>query len=343
MRSLAPICIVAVSLIPVAGCESTPRQTRGSAAFVSPAGAVTAEPWTFQGNGGVAYTTPHYRVLTTVDRQIIGERLPRFAEASLARMLDTFPHLSPPRKGLEIFVLESRPEWRRFVTDVFGEAGVGRYDPIERGGFTEGGRSVLWDIGVHDTFAIIAHEGWHQFVQSSFREPLPVWLDEGIATWAEGFRWNPERPDEPLFLPWANVERFDQLRSASIRSGLLPFDALLGSRPQELILASKDATLSYYAQAWALTHFLLSDPQRRRSLDRLLADARAGRIGATLRARYGPRSAQAYALRRTGVDVWRAYFGEDLRGAEAGFADYVETVVRPGAKGRIVRGLSPIP
>ena len=304
--------------------------------------AVSSSPWTFQGNPGMAYTSAHYRVLTTVNRAILTDRISRFAEASLARFGEAFPVLPEPHTGLEVFVLESRPEWERFVIEVFGPDGFDRYSGIERGGFTERGRSVLWDIGVQDTFAILAHEGWHQYEQVSMRDPLPAWLDEGIAVWAEGFRWDTYRPDEPVFLPWANVERFDQLRRASARGGLMPLEQLLTERPQRLIRVSAESTLTYYAQCWALVHYLRSDPTYREALDRLLEDAAAGRVGDRVRARLGDRAARSASQRRTGTEVWRVYFGDDLEAEGVRYAAYLARVVEPGAKNQIVRGESPV-
>ena len=322
-------------------CATDPAP-RGSAGVLREPAAVRVEPWTFQNTRGSAFTTDHYRVLTTVERDILVGRLPGFVEGSLDRFGEAFPALPEPRAGLEVFILRSRPEWERFVGEVFGPDGVERYSGIDRGGFTERGRSVLWDIGVQDTFAILAHEGWHQHAQVSLREPLPAWLDEGLAAWAEGFRWDTYQPDRPVFLPWANVERFDQLRRAAERGGLMPLDQLLTERPQQLIRVSAESTLTYYAQCWALAHFLMSDPARRAALDRLLADAAAGRVYGQVRERFGDRAARSAALRRCGPEVWQVYFGEDMGAADARFGAFLGAVVSPGAKSRIVEGRSPL-
>ena len=303
---------------------------------------VDSSVWTFQGANGMAYTTPHYRLLTTVSRPLLRDRLPRFAEASLARFAETFPEMPVPASGLEVFVLSSRPEWERFVIEIYGSEGLDRYGAIERGGFTQRGRAVLWDIGVQDTLAILAHEGWHQYSQVALREPLPSWLDEGIAVWAEGFRWDAYRPDRPIFLPWANVERFDHLRRAAASDGLMPLDQLLTERPQALIKVSSESTLTYYAQCWALAHYIMSDPDRREALGRLLQDAASGRVMTRLEQRYGSRAARAALLRRSGIEIWHLYFGEDIAAENTRFAEYLAAIVAPGSKNRIVRGESPI-
>jgi len=303
---------------------------------------VESSVWTFQGARGMAYSTRHYRLLTTVGRPLLRDRLPGFAEASLARFVEAFPEMPRPASGLEVFVLSSRPEWERYVVEVYGGEGLDRYRGIERGGFTQRGRAVLWDIGVQDTMAILAHEGWHQYAQVTLREPLPSWLDEGLGVWAEGFRWNVFRPDEPVFLPWANVERFDQLRRAASRGGLMPLDQLLTERPQELMRVSSESTLTYYAQCWALAQYIMGDPARRASLGRLLEDAVAGRVMMRIEQRYGERAARSAVLRRSGLEVWKLYFGEDIDAEREAFAAYLQQVVAPGSKNRIVRGESPV-
>ncbi len=300
------------------------------------------EPWTFQGQAGKAYISDHYRVLTTIDQPFVAARLVVFAERSLARFEAQFPSLPKPPTGMETFVLANRPQWRAFVAKSLGPAGIRRYDAIERGGFTEQGRSVLWDIGVHDTFAILAHEGWHQLNQSVIDEPMPTWLDEGIACWAEGFRWNPVSPQMPEFLPWANVERFDQLRRAQAQNGLLSLEELLSNRPQDLMAVSNFQTLTYYAQSWVLVQFLLADPQRKAALDRLLADYAADRVGARIRSRFGAQQARAFAMRRAGLAVWKLYFGDDLQRQSRQYDAFLARVISPGAKNAIVEGRSPL-
>lgn len=340
-RVLVIALLASGGAVVLGGCTGVPA-SRGSAGVVGEPGPAVVEPWTFQASRGRALTTEHYRVLTTVEREILVGRVPAFAEGSLARFGAAFPGLPPAPAGMEVFILQSRPEWERFVGEVFGPEGLDRYRGIDRGGFTERGRSVLWDIGVQDTFAILAHEGWHQYAQVTLRDPLPSWLDEGIAAWGEGFRWDTYRPERAVFLPWANVERFDQLRRAAERDGLMPLAQLLTERPQQLIRVSAESTLTYYAQCWALVHYLMHDPGRRAALQELLADAAAGRLYERVRARYGDRAARSALLRRCGPEVWQVYFGEDLVAADGRFGAFLGAVVSPGAKNAVVEGRSPL-
>ena len=48
------------------------------------------------------------------------------------------------------------------------------FEGLGRGGFTTNGIAVLYDIDGygwhHDTLALGAHEGWHQYVQTTFKD-----------------------------------------------------------------------------------------------------------------------------------------------------------------------------
>ena len=325
--------------------DSSPGPPPGvvsSAARTDPV--VGVEPWTFSGRVGQAMTTPTYRIFTTQRGTPLADRLPGFMEAALAHYPAALGPLPPPRRRLDVYVLSSRAEWARLTRDLLGEDRAARYLHIERGGFADDARAVLFDIGLHDTLSIAVHEGWHQYTQSAFAEPLPAWLDEGLATLMEGFRWEAQRPDRPVFLPWANVERFDHLRAAWARGQTVPLATLLESRPEDLIRASSDGTLTYYAQVWALAHFLNEgDGARYRdALRRLLLDAADGRLRRAVQAHLGQRAARSAVMRRTGPEVFVTYFDDDLEAASRRYDAFVERLVATGSKDRIIAGRSPI-
>ena len=131
----------------------------------------------------------------------------------------TEPRLPPPQIAMDTFMVASRPQWEDLTIRLMGERAP-TYLRIDRGGFAAGGRGVFYTAGAGDdrtTLAIAAHEGWHQYTQRVMQDPLPVWLDEAMAAYCEGFRENPLLPAGVEFLPWANPERFDQLRSCWAR------------------------------------------------------------------------------------------------------------------------------
>lgn len=308
---------------------------------------VSTNPWTYENFNGQVISTPYYRLYTTTERQQLITRLPLFLESSLLNYRTAITDLPPPADSMESYILANRPQWARLTQRLMGrESDV--YLQIQRGGFASGGRAVLYDIGPRDTFVIAAHEGWHQYSQKTFLAPLPTTIEEGLATFMEGFRWDTENPGRPIFAPWSNTERFDQLRNAVRRGKLLQLQDLLNSTPQELVTTDADMALTYYAQGWAMIHYLSEGPvgpesgKYRGALEQMVKDASTGQLIDRIRRSVGDRGARIYAARRQGVDLLQVYTG---KGAEEHAADYqafVEHIVRTGAKARIVRGLSPV-
>ncbi|MFA6046701.1 MAG: hypothetical protein WC718_17080, partial [Phycisphaerales bacterium] len=105
------------------------------------------------------------------------------------------------------------------------------------------------------------------------------------------------------------------------------------------------AALNYYAQVWALIHFLNEGDQGayRAGLTMLLADASSGQLLTKIRASYGGRAASAYATRRAGVDLLELYTTHSATDLNASYQAFIRTTVRVGAKQAIVQGRSPIP
>lgn len=298
------------------------------------------EPWSFAGATGVVLRTEHYRLFTTVDDPVLRERVPRFVEDALTHYRTALGPLPAPTIRLDAYLMANRTQWAAVAKRLMGDQAE-QVLRIPRGGFAARGVGVYFDIGLYDTLSVAAHEGWHQYTQRSFREPLPVWLEEGIATYMEGHRW---ADGVARFSPWSNVQRYDQLRKAASLGKLVRLGDLLESTPQSTLSAADDAALTYYAQLWALIHFLQDgDAGRyRSSLSSAVRAASNGTLLSTLQARLGERAASGAMARRNGPAVALAYFSEDLRVLESDYAAFVESLVAPGGRDRVVRGEPPI-
>lgn len=299
----------------------------------------SSEPWAFAGATGKMIRTKHYRVFTTVRDAVVVQRAPLFLEVAIGHYRTALGDLPAPPIRLDTFLMANRPQWTRLTLELLGREGE-RYTSIPRGGFATGGRAFLWDIGVFDTLAIAAHEGWHQYTQRTFLEGLPIYLEEGIATYMEGHRW---LGASPTFQPWANVERFDQLRSAVGKKEIRPLRELLSSAPQDLLMRTGDAALNYYAQVWAFTHFLDEGAGGRHAaaFRRLVRDAAEGRLTATLTASIGPQRAAEAVGRRRGPEVIEVYFG-DLDTLAGEYTAFIDRLTRAGSRQAIVAGRSPL-
>ena len=334
----------------LAGCASVPvRQPTGQVGpAINPSTDVSRfvadrQPWTFKGHTGWAYYTPNSIIRTTsTDRKIL-ERLPSFVELSILHYQSDITRLPRPNQPIETYFFDTRNQWETLTRSLMGDR-AGIYLSIERGGYSAKQIGVFYDIGPKDSFVICAHEGWHQYAHSTFKDPMPVWLDEGVACIMEGFKWDEQFPDHPRFLPWANTERFDQLRDAHNRDALMPIHSLLTLRPQDLMGAStgKPTALTYYAQVWALIHFLNEGQGGRyqSALHQLLKDTASG----AFRSKLDEHDLRQFNTRRTGPATLLTALpkGTTLRQLDLEYQQFIAQIVRVGSRNRIVMGQSPI-
>ncbi len=345
----------------LAACSSggAPRQ-QASPGLLSPTPRTAStsvveseEPWKFNGKPGKVIRTYHYRLFTTESDPVLISRLPGFMEAALSHYTSALGPLPSPEFKLDTFLMATRAQWTQLTQQLMGSQAAS-FLRIPRGGYASSGRAIYYDIGAQDTMAIASHEGWHQYTQRTFKDLLPVWLEEGVATYMEGHRWDGATP---IFLPWSNLERFDQLRSAAASGTLFSLEDLLSASPQDLIdppvtdptrpappHRARDSALTYYAQIWALVHFLREAEGGRYSahLTELLSDAANGRLSLTLSLQMPPVAAKNALASRRGPALFTAYFTPDLAAASAQYARFIDQVVRPGSRTPIVDGKSPV-
>ena len=115
------------------------------------------------------------------------------------------------------------------------------------------------------------------------------------------------------------------------------------TRPQDLLDGNAEGAINYYAQVWALVHFLHEGENAlyRADLDRCLRDTSNGTLTRTVHARLGQRAANAHRTLRIGPQVFITYFG-DVETASRQYDAFVEDIVRTGARDRVAAGLSPV-
>lgn len=330
----------------VCGCRAPgPGSSRSSSVTPSVTAAssvhVTVESWAFGAEEGRLIRTPAYRVFTTDNTPLVADRMALFMESALLTYRTMLGPLGGPSVPLDVYLMATRGQWEALTRQTAGPR-ADIYLRIQRGGYAENARAVFYNIGPRDTFAIAGHEGWHQFTQATFREALPIWLEEGIAVGMEGFRWSDDG-ERATFLAWSNLERYDRLRELVAAGRRVPLESLLTQRPQDLLQDSGLATLDYYAQAWALVHFLREGEGGRyeAGLERIVRDAAQGRLSSRLAQATSAREARAAMLGRVGEAPFRAYFG-DVSQASAAFDAFVDEAIRPGGRERVLRGESPV-
>ncbi|MEM1423440.1 MAG: DUF1570 domain-containing protein [Planctomycetota bacterium] len=357
IRSLLPVALAATGVV-IAGCagsnepEPGVRQDpivvdRALASGGAPVGSVRVTPvvlseeaWSFAGRDGFTIRTPHYRLYTTESDSILRERMPLFLEHAIAHYRTAIAELPDPPQKLDTYLMDNRPQWELLSKRLEGERGEDLLQ-IQRGGYASRGIGVYFDIGLYDTLAIAAHEGWHQYTQRTFRDALPVWLEEGLATFMEGHAW---RGGEPVFRSWQNLERFNALSSVNASGGLLSLETIMTQRPTDLIVDDPDGVLRYYAQVWALTHFLLyaEGGAYAEGLRAALEDAVDGQLSQRIVASVGRAEASRALGSRTGDAILRAYMGKDASELETAYRAFVARITRTGARDAISTGRSPL-
>ena len=340
----------------VAACAPAPvaKEAPRPAAVAEPASATivtvpatvrSVTPWDQGGCPGVCVCTERYCLRLALKDTTFRDRLPAYMEACSDAYANAIVPLPVPAERMDIYVFASRAPWEAWTRHTLGrDAEI--YLGLGRGGFTSDGTSVLYDIGRIDTLTILAHEGWHLFSQRVLRQPLPTWLEEGMACWMEGTRMN--RDGQPTaFRPWRNFERWNEARNAVGNEDTMSLEELIDSSPQKCLERGKNDLLTYYAQAWALVHFLNEGEggRHREGLRRMLRDAEAGRLQAEIERAAGLDDAGARrraARGRAGSLAFRAYFGDDLERISDAYDAFLVAITRRGAGDRIWRGENPI-
>ena len=244
------------------GCQKRPARTNTSMAVADEDRFNSDETivldWDFLGIDGQRIRTRHWDIRTTMRSQRFRQILPAFYEMALDQYQKAFDaDLPPPDRSLETYLFADRRQWKNKTRMILPDK-ASSFEGLGRGGFTTNGIAVLYDIdgyGWHrDTLALGSHEGWHQYVQTTFKDQLPAWLDEGIATTMEGFSWRRGIRFRPEF----NRERWSRLCDCIREDRILPLDRLLSAHPENFLNGKKQTLLDYYAQIWALTRYLES-------------------------------------------------------------------------------------
>ena len=109
---------------------------------------------------------------------------------------------------------------------------------------------VRLDAVRHEDYEVVYHEYAHTLLHLNSRW-LPVWLDEGLAEFYAGTRFEQNK----LYIG-APVPRAIELRLKP----LIPIETLIGVTPTSRYYHDEDKVQIFYAESWALSHFLMFSP-----------------------------------------------------------------------------------
>lgn len=179
-------------------------------------------------------------------------------------LLRVFFALDPkgvPARKLEIYLVSDTLEMRRVAPGVSDSLA----------GFYTASPSTIFAIAIRrrgddDEDDTIFHEYAHHFMMQYLAGSYPGWLVEGFAEYYATAKLKPGSFE---------IGSFNGGRAYTLMNGpWTPTDVVLTKRTSEL---NRDQVFGYYAQSWLMTHYMLSDPARRKQLFayvRLLAEGK---------------------------------------------------------------------
>lgn len=122
---------------------------------------------------------------------------------------------------------------------------------------------------------IVYHELTHQLVANTTSD-LPLWFNEGLAEYFSTFRTAGTETHLGItvdaHLNWLR----DEMRLGSLRKRLIPLRELFAITSASPVYDERRRTGVFYAQSWALVHYLTHDPNRREQLPHFLQLLRGG-------------------------------------------------------------------
>ncbi len=162
--------------------------------------AVQRSDWTFHDRPGVELTTQHYLIRTTCKSPTLLKAIPDFLESCWTAYAELLPSQTQPSEPLKTYLFQNRSEWEAFTED-FAPARADVYKKIRSGGYSERGTTVSHYSSISATLSILAHEGFHQFLELTRGRNIPPWLNEGLACNFESFELDAD--NRPVFQPSA--------------------------------------------------------------------------------------------------------------------------------------------
>ncbi|MBC8108238.1 MAG: hypothetical protein H7Z14_16750 [Anaerolineae bacterium] len=268
----APILALLAGLLSAAGCESLPTRSPNPRY----ASIVAVEPWSYPKSTAKVVRSKHYAIHTTIADDDFLDKLGELMESALAQYQQFTPGVKVSSAPMDCYVFQWRQEWADFTAQKTGDDAA-LYLQINRGGYTVRDWYVAYFIGDAGTYAVAAHEGWHQYVARHFKSRLPPFLEEGIATMFENVRFY---RSPPVFDLSPRSHRAQKLRYAIESKNLWPLQKLMTMHAGDVVALPGAKIEAFYAQNWAFAEFLwdAENGKYRPALQRLLSDCANGTV-----------------------------------------------------------------
>ncbi|MFH0889470.1 MAG: FHA domain-containing protein [Planctomycetota bacterium] len=187
--------------------------------------------------------TDNYIIKTNISQTALDD-LCYLMECLYFDMKKTFRHSGDLGKKLNVYVFKNGKEYYanggpRGSLGVYMSRGEGKqimtfYQPV--GGVT----------GITTT-SVLLHEGTHQFVRIVCNDEVPIWINEGLATYYESSKFE----GISLKTNILNRERLENIRPLIVEKKVAPLTDFINIRQSAF-------TVNDYAHAWSLVYFFMN-------------------------------------------------------------------------------------
>lgn len=312
--------LLLAAVLTLAGCaaETGPALPRGAA--------IASEPWQFGNAAGKKLRTDHFEIYTTVADPEFNEKFAVTMEGALREYRALAPAVRHDAAPMRCYIFANRAQWAAFTEMNLGES-AGVYLQVNRGGYTRGDVFATHWAG-DGSIQTAAHEGFHQFVARNFKDALPPFLEEGIATTFEGVSWSIRG------VPSWDLSRNDALAQtlydARQAGTLVPLRQLVQTHAGEVVSAGTMRPELFYAQCWAFARFLREGEggRRREALGRFLTAAAGGTLYDPSGKTFRPPGSFNPAMDLAAME---RYFGP-LEQLEAAYAGYIGAIAKDSTR-----------
>lgn len=208
-----------------------------------------------------SFSTRRYEIKTNLSRAeaaVFGRHMDA-VYAEYARRFRRFGATADER--MPLFLLRTSAQYHAFLE------GHGIAAPNTNGVFfvqeeLRGLATWTHDRPRSQTFAVLQHEGFHQFAHTHIGSRLPLWVNEGLAQYFEDGIFVRRR----LVLGQRNERRILAVRNALRRGTAIDFERMLGmgATQWQATVAGGGLTASLmYDQAWSMVYYLVRTGERR--------------------------------------------------------------------------------
>lgn len=272
--------------------------------------AAAAPSWARSGGQGAPlteYATQHYQLKTDLERseaRAYGQHMDQVFAAYAQR----FEHFGrPARQRMSLYLFQRRQDYLSYLAEQGLKAAntAGVFFVTERG---SGLASFVEDQPRSKVFAVLQHEGFHQFAWHCLGPDLPMWVNEGLAQYFEAAIV--VRGKMRLGVP--DAHGLAVVQAALEAKATMPFESLLSMERQrwnEVLTSQPEAAGLLYAQSWSMIYFLIK--------------GQGGRLQPLLE-----RYLQQISDGKGSESAFREVFGDDAAGLERRWRSYV-AALRP--------------